>query len=79
MELEIDRNIQVLSPAQASQRIELPSDFYALTPEEFKREKQLRCDAVFDVFGLNSYQNLFQGGKLGKAVAIKNKGYARKR
>lgn len=42
VELEIDRNLQVLSPAQAAQRIELPPDFYALTPEELKKEKQMR-------------------------------------
>lgn len=42
VELEIDRNIQVLSPAQAAKRIELPQDFYALTPDELKKEKQQR-------------------------------------
>ncbi|CAH1169858.1 unnamed protein product [Phaedon cochleariae] len=46
VELEIDRNIQVLSPAQASQRIELPQDFYAMTAEELKKEKQQRAEMV---------------------------------
>lgn len=44
VELEVDRNLQVLSPAQASKRIDLPPDFYALTPEELKREQQLKAE-----------------------------------
>lgn len=40
IELEIDRNIQVLSPGQAAKRIELPHDFYAISAEELKREQQ---------------------------------------
>ncbi|XP_044737298.1 UBX domain-containing protein 6 [Chrysoperla carnea] len=44
--LELDRNLQVLSPSQAAKRTELPTTFYALTPEEIKREQQLRLDAV---------------------------------
>lgn len=46
IELEIDRNVQVLSPAQAAKRVELPQDFYALTPEELKREQQSRSEAL---------------------------------
>ncbi|EFA06437.1 UBX domain-containing protein 6 [Tribolium castaneum] len=46
VELELDRNIQVLSPAQAAQRIDLPQEFYALSPEEVKREQQLRTEAM---------------------------------
>ncbi|KAG5870991.1 hypothetical protein JTB14_013462 [Gonioctena quinquepunctata] len=46
VELEIDRNIQVLSPAQASHRLELPQDFYAISAEELKREKQQRSEMV---------------------------------
>lgn len=42
VELEIDRNLQVLSPAQAAKRLELPADFYALSADEIKREKQQR-------------------------------------
>ncbi|XP_049817457.1 UBX domain-containing protein 6-like isoform X2 [Aethina tumida] len=42
VELEIDRNIQVLSPVQATSRIELPQDFFAISPEELKKEQQLR-------------------------------------
>lgn len=44
--LELDRNLQVLSPSQAAKRTELPPSFYALTPDEIKREQQLRLDAV---------------------------------
>lgn len=40
--LELDRNLQVLLPTQASKRTELPPNFYSLTPEEIKREQQLR-------------------------------------
>lgn len=39
--LELDRNIQVLLPSQAK-KSELPSDFYRISPEELKREQQLR-------------------------------------
>lgn len=42
IELEIDRNLQVLSPAQAAKRIELPDDFYAINPEELKKEQMYR-------------------------------------
>ncbi|CAH0551654.1 unnamed protein product [Brassicogethes aeneus] len=44
VELEIDRNIQILSPSQASARIELPQDFYAISAEELKREQQLKAE-----------------------------------
>lgn len=43
--LELDRNIQVLLPSQA-RRCELPNDFYRITPEEIKREQQLRSEAI---------------------------------
>ncbi|XP_025837169.1 UBX domain-containing protein 6 isoform X2 [Agrilus planipennis] len=46
IELELDRNLQVLSPAQAARRVELPPDFYALTADELKREMQLRTEAM---------------------------------
>lgn len=39
--LELDRNIQVLSPAQ-TKKCELPPDFYRISMEEIKREQQLR-------------------------------------
>ncbi|XP_055838295.1 UBX domain-containing protein 6 [Episyrphus balteatus] len=43
--LELDRNIQVLLPMQAK-RTELPMDFFRITPEEIKREQQLRSEAI---------------------------------
>lgn len=46
IQLELDRNTQVLLPSQASKRVELPPAFYALTPEEFKKEQQLRTEAM---------------------------------
>lgn len=39
--LELDRNIQVLLPSQA-RRTELPTEFFRISPEEIKREQQLR-------------------------------------
>lgn len=39
--LELDRNIQVLLPSQ-TKKCELPPDFYRISPEELKREQQLR-------------------------------------
>ncbi|KZC08583.1 UBX domain-containing protein 6 [Dufourea novaeangliae] len=44
--LELDRNLQVLLPMQASQRSELPPSFFNLTPEELRREQQLRTQNV---------------------------------
>lgn len=41
IQLELDRNIQVLLPSQAK-RTQLPTDFYRISPEEIKREQQLR-------------------------------------
>jgi len=41
---ELDRNIQVLMPAQVVSRKELPADFYALTGEELKREQRIRSE-----------------------------------
>lgn len=46
IELEIDRNVQILSPAQATKRVELPPDFYALSADELKREQQSRAEAL---------------------------------
>lgn len=39
--LELDRNIQMLLPSQA-RKCELPLDFYRISPDELKREQQLR-------------------------------------
>lgn len=39
--LELDRNIQVLLPSQ-TKKCELPHDFYRISPDELKREQQLR-------------------------------------
>lgn len=44
--LELDRNIQVLLPSQA-RRTELPPDFFRISPEEIRREQQLR-QAIFE-------------------------------
>lgn len=44
--LELDRNMQVLMPSQAAKRSELPPAFYTMTPEEIKREQQLKSERV---------------------------------
>lgn len=44
--LELDRNIQVLLPSQ-TKKSELPPDFYRISPEELKREQQLRYEFFF--------------------------------
>ncbi|XP_013190978.1 UBX domain-containing protein 6 [Amyelois transitella] len=46
IQLELDRNLQVLLPSQAAAKVQLPNSFYALTPEELKREHQLRTEAL---------------------------------
>ncbi|XP_038218056.1 UBX domain-containing protein 6 [Zerene cesonia] len=46
IQLELDRNLQVLLPSQAANKVQLPPSFYALTPEEIKREQQLRAEAI---------------------------------
>lgn len=43
--IDLDRNIQVLLPSQAK-KYELPPDFYRMSPDEIKREQQLRSEAL---------------------------------
>lgn len=45
IQLDLDRNIRVLMPSQA-RSAELPDDFYRISPEEIKREQQLRSEAI---------------------------------
>lgn len=42
VQLELDRNVQVLLPSQAAQKNELPRDFYVLSAEDIKREQTER-------------------------------------
>jgi len=42
----VDRNMQVLMPAQVKQRKELPPDFYELSPEELRMEQRLKTQLV---------------------------------
>lgn len=44
--LELDRNLQVLMPSQARIKNELPPSFFTITPEEIKKEQQLRTEAI---------------------------------
>lgn len=39
---ELDRCLKVLMPNQARKPISLPADFFALSPEEIKREQQVK-------------------------------------
>ncbi|KAG4067661.1 hypothetical protein HA402_005433 [Bradysia odoriphaga] len=43
--IDLDRNIQVLLPSQA-RKSDLPLDFFRISPEEIKREQQLRTEAM---------------------------------
>ncbi|XP_013111691.2 UBX domain-containing protein 6 [Stomoxys calcitrans] len=43
--LELDRNLKVLLPSQVK-NVSLPNDFYRISPEEIKREQQLRTEAI---------------------------------
>ena len=38
----LDRGLRVLLPNQARREVNLPPDFFNLTPEELKREQQAR-------------------------------------
>ncbi|XP_013168764.1 PREDICTED: UBX domain-containing protein 6 [Papilio xuthus] len=46
IQLELDRNVQVLLPSQAAHQLALPPAFYALSAEELKREQLLRTEAI---------------------------------
>ncbi|XP_022115541.2 UBX domain-containing protein 6 [Pieris rapae] len=46
IQLELDRNLQVLLPSQAANKVQLPPSFYALSMEEIKREQKLRAEAI---------------------------------
>ncbi|XP_045762191.1 UBX domain-containing protein 6 [Maniola jurtina] len=46
IQLELDRNLQVLLPSQSANKMQLPPSFFALTPEELKKEQQLRTEAM---------------------------------
>ncbi|XP_037967264.2 UBX domain-containing protein 6 [Plutella xylostella] len=46
IQLELDRNLQVLLPSQAAAKVQLPASFYTMSPEELKREQQLRSEAI---------------------------------
>ncbi|KAH1007115.1 hypothetical protein HUJ04_004389 [Dendroctonus ponderosae] len=46
IELELDRNTQVLTPAQAAVNLDLPKEFYAISAEEIKREQQTRSEVA---------------------------------
>lgn len=46
IQLELDRNLRVLLPSQAAAMMQIPPSFYALSPEELKREQQLRTEAI---------------------------------
>lgn len=43
---KLDRQPQVFRPSQHAMHFELPPDFYNLTPEELKKEQQLKSEVV---------------------------------
>ncbi|KAJ6641194.1 UBX domain-containing protein 6 [Pseudolycoriella hygida] len=45
IKIDLDRNIQVLLPSQAK-KSDLPLEFFRITPEEIRKEQQLRTEAV---------------------------------
>ncbi|GBP89827.1 UBX domain-containing protein 6 [Eumeta japonica] len=44
--LELDRHMQVLLPSQAAVKLQLPPEFYALSPEELKKEQHTKTEAI---------------------------------
>ncbi|KAB0803862.1 hypothetical protein PPYR_00832 [Photinus pyralis] len=46
IDIELDRNAQVLFAAQASARYNLPPDFFQLSPEELKKEQQSKTEMM---------------------------------
>ncbi|XP_058804958.1 UBX domain-containing protein 6 [Phymastichus coffea] len=46
VQLQLDRNVQVLLPSQAAEKNELPKEFYVLSTEDIKREQTERSRAV---------------------------------
>ena len=43
---ELDRGLKVFYPSSQASRMELPNEFYSKTPEELKKEQQLKTEAV---------------------------------
>ncbi len=43
---ELDRNIRVFHPSARATQIEVPPEFYNITPEELKREQQRKAEAA---------------------------------
>merc|ERR1719414_686405 len=39
---ELDRGLRILLPSQVSKRVELPPDFFNISPEEIKKEQRAR-------------------------------------
>lgn len=46
IELELDRNLKVLSPSQAAKRVDLPMEFYNISKDELKKEQQTRAEEI---------------------------------
>ena len=42
VQLQLDRNVQVLLPSQAAERRQLPREFFSLSAEDIKREQMER-------------------------------------
>ncbi|XP_066597778.1 UBX domain-containing protein 6 [Prorops nasuta] len=44
--IDLDRALQILLPSQANEKSKLPASFFTMTPEEIKKEQQLRTEAL---------------------------------
>ncbi|XP_041458994.1 UBX domain-containing protein 6-like [Lytechinus variegatus] len=42
----LDRDMKVYQPSQRASQFQLPNEFYMLTPEEIKKEQQLRAEVI---------------------------------
>ncbi|XP_001198732.1 UBX domain-containing protein 6 [Strongylocentrotus purpuratus] len=42
----LERDMKVYQPSQRASHFELPSEFYMLTPEEIKKEQQIRAEVI---------------------------------
>ena len=43
---ELDRGLRILLPSQVSKRVELPPDFFNISPEEIKKELDIANETI---------------------------------
>lgn len=71
VQLELDRNLCILYPSQAAKQVELPPVFFTMSPEELKREQQLRYICILNLilsrqskFGRRQGKHMFPSFRL---------------